>query len=120
MRALIVDDNLINLKVTQKILEKEGLVVHTALSGYACLDLVSHNKYDIIFMDIMMPKMDGIETFHKLRKMEGFCTPVVTLTADDSIGSKEKYLSEGFADYLSKPINIEKIKKIIAEIKIKL
>ena len=120
MRALIVDDNIINLKVTQKVLEKEGLEVHTAISGYACLDMVGKNKYDIIFMDIMMPKMDGVETFHKLKEMEGFKTPVVTLTADDNIGSKEKYLKEGFTDYLSKPINIENLKKIIADIKAKL
>lgn len=116
MKALVVDDSTINLKVAQKMLEHENVEVDTALSGEECLKLVQVNAYDVIFMDIMMPKMDGVETFKHLQELDGFKTPVVTLTADAVSGAKEKYLSLGFYDYLAKPINLKELKDIIKRI----
>ena len=113
MKALIVDDNVLNLKVAQRIVEQEGLEVDTANSGFECIDKVKQNQYDIIFMDIMMPEMDGVETFKKLKEIDNFNTPVVTLTADAKVGSEEKYLSEGFNAYLTKPIIKEKLDEVL-------
>lgn len=116
MKALVVDDNMLNLKVAQKLIEHEGLEVDIALSGLECIDKVKANHYDIIFMDIMMPEMDGIETFNKLKELYGFNTPVVTLTADAETGSKEKYLQMGFIDYISKPIQKDLLHNIIVKL----
>ena len=113
MKALVVDDNTLNLKIAQKLIEQEGLDVDAVSSGFECLDKVKENQYDIIFMDIMMPEMDGVETFKKLRRIENFNTPVVTLTADAKVGSEEKYLNIGFNDYIAKPINKERLSEIL-------
>ena len=116
MKALVVDDNMLNLKVAQKLIEHEGLKVDIALSGLECIDKVKKNHYDIIFMDIMMPEMDGIEVFNKLKELNGFNTPVVTLTADAETGAKEKYIEMGFIDYISKPIQKDILHNIIKSI----
>ncbi len=113
MKILIVDDSLINLKVEQKMLEKLNCVVDTALSGDECLEKVKENTYDLIFMDIMMPNMDGVETFKKLQLIENFQTPVITLTADVENEARERYLKIGFNDYLSKPVGLEQLKQVV-------
>lgn len=113
MKVLVVDDSLINLKVATKVLEKVGCIVEEATSGKECLEKVQNNSYDLIFMDIMMPEMDGVETFNELKKIENFATPVVTLTADSEPESRDKYLNLGFAEYLSKPINVENLQEIL-------
>ena len=102
---MIVDDNKLNLKVATKILESYNFTVEAANSGFECIEKVNYkNDYDAIFMDIMMPQMDGVETLKKLRELENFKTPVIALTADATLGSREKYLEAGFDDYLAKPI----------------
>lgn len=116
MKALIVDDNIINLKVAQKLLEHENIMVDTVKSGFECLDKIQKTNYDVIFMDIMMPEMDGVETFEKLKKVVGFQTPVIVLTADAEAGAKEKYLKLGFFEYISKPINIKELQNIIKKL----
>lgn len=118
MKVLVVDDSQINLRVAQKLLEFEGLNVDTVLSGKECLEKVKTEKYDIIFMDIMMPEMDGVKTFKKLQEQEDFNIPVVCLTADAETGSRDKYLSVGFCDYIPKPINKNDLHIIIEKIKI--
>lgn len=116
MKALVVDDSSINLKVAKGLLEREGLEVETALSGYECLEKVRANNYDIIFMDIMMPEMDGKETFTKLKELPNFNTPVVTLTADTR-ETKEDYINKyHFNDYIAKPIRTEELKKVLSKI----
>lgn len=110
---LVVDDNKINIKIAKKLLShNECLVVDSALSGAEAIEKVKSKKYDLIFMDIMMPEMDGVETLHRLRRL-GFTNPIVTLTADAVSGSREKYLAEGFDEYISKPVSTEEIDIII-------
>ena len=119
MKALIVDDTIINIKVAQRLIEHEGLEVQYVMSGKECLIKVKDNKYDIIFMDIMMPEMDGIETFKKLQEIDGFNTPVIAITADAETGAKEKYLKLGFNNYIAKPIQIDILHNAISSLKIK-
>lgn len=104
-KILVVDDNKINLKVAARLLSNYKVNVELVESGFECLEKVKINTYDLILMDDMMPKMSGVETFHKLKENNSFNTPVVALTANAITGMKEKYLSEGFNDYLSKPID---------------
>ena len=105
-RLLVVDDNKLNLKVASKCLSAFNFEVETANSGIECVDRINNGeKFDLIFMDIMMPQMDGVETMHKLKSLEGFTIPVIALTADAVEGSREKYLEAGFDDYVSKPID---------------
>lgn len=117
-RVLVVDDNMLNLKVAGKILEKynpKELV--NVSSGFDCIDKIkSGEQFDLILMDDMMPKMSGTETLAKLKEIPGFQTPVVALTANAINGMREKYLSAGFNDYLAKPIEKEPLEKLLATI----
>lgn len=112
-KVLIVDDNKLNIKIAAKLLEKYKLNIDEALSGEECLEKVKNTKYDLIFMDYMMPNMDGIETYKKLKEIENFDTPVVTLTADAVEGSREKFLKEGFDEYIAKPILIDHLEEVL-------
>lgn len=117
-KILIVDDNNLNIKVTTKILKDLKYQVDDCNSGKECLEKISKgSKYDVILMDIMMPKMSGDETLKELKKDDSFITPVIALTADALSGCEEKYKNLGFIDYLSKPFKKdeldEKLKKIL-------
>lgn len=113
-KILIVDDNALNIKVATKILERYNANYVKALdNGFSCIDdIKSGSTYDIILMDDMMPKMTGVETFKKLKEMPGFNMPVVILTANAITGMKEKYLSEGFDEYLAKPIEKDELIRV--------
>lgn len=117
-KILIVDDNNLNLKVASKLLEKQGASNITCVnSGFDCLDKISMGeKYDLIFMDDMMPKMSGKETFLKLKAIPGFITPVVALTANAISGAKEEYLDAGFSDYLAKPIEKGELARVLGSV----
>ncbi|MBR4618574.1 MAG: response regulator [Bacilli bacterium] len=104
-RIMVVDDNKLNIKITLNLMKNCGYIIDEATTGRECIDKAKENKYDLIFMDIMMPEMDGVETLSKLKEIPGFNTPVVALTADAILGSREKYLNAGFNEYISKPIN---------------
>ncbi len=105
-RILVVDDNKINLKVANRLLQDLKLQVDLVSSGFECLDKInSGEKYDLILMDDMMPEMSGVKTLEKLKQINNFNVPVVALTANAISGMREKYLKEGFDDYLSKPID---------------
>lgn len=112
-KVLVVDDNTMNLTVFQALLKRTKLQVVTAESGNQCLSYVQKQKFHIIFMDHMMPKMDGIETLHEIKKLAAFedfpnkDTPVIALTANAVAGAKEMYFAQGFAEFLTKPINAE-------------
>ena len=112
-KILIVDDSKINLKVAQTLMKPYNFEVDTAASGFEALEKVNDKNYDLIFMDIMMPKMNGVETLYKLREHEDFTTPVIALTADAIEGTDEKYLNVGFNSYLSKPIDRKLLNKVI-------
>ena len=93
--------------------------VDEAESGFECIELVKERYYDIIFLDHMMPEMDGIETLHKMKELDNYpCkhTPVIALTANAIQGAKELYISEGFDDFMSKPIRPDKLEKMIKEL----
>ncbi len=111
---LVVDDNTLNLKVATKFLEKYNCLVKTVLSGIECLEIVEQEKFDLILLDEMMPGMSGTETLKELRK-RNFQVPIVVFTADEVVGMKEKYLSDGFDDFLGKPIIKDEFEKIIAK-----
>lgn len=114
LKVLIVDDNKLNLKVASKLLEKYNLNIDTCETGIDAISKISNNNsYDLIFLDDMMPKMSGVETFKRLRKINRITTPIVALTANAITGEKEKYLEIGFDDYLAKPINKEELDKIV-------
>ena len=117
-RVLVVDDNKLNLKVALKFLSRYKFQEDEAYSGEECINKINNGeRYDIIFMDIMMPNMNGVECFHELQKIEGFNIPVViALTADAVDGAKERYLKEGFAEYISKPIVRERLDKVIHKV----
>ena len=105
-KILVVDDNKLNLKVATRMLEKYDIDVYLCESGQECIDKInSGDKYDLILMDDMMPKLSGSEVLKKLKENKDFKTPVVMLTANAITGMKEKYLSKGFDDYLAKPID---------------
>lgn len=110
--ALIVDDSKLNLKVAENVLKNFLVTTESVTSGLECLSCVNSKKYDIIFMDIMMPNMSGVEVLRKLRE-NGVNTPVIALTADAIEGQEEKYMSEGFDGYISKPINKEKLNYVL-------
>ena len=113
-KILIVDDNKLNLKVAVRLLKPYNVQTEEVSSGAECLDLIGGgNKYDLILMDDMMPKMSGKETFKKLKEDEGFNIPVVILTANAITGMKEQYLAEGFNDYLAKPIERSELERVL-------
>lgn len=112
---LAVDDVEMNLKVVRMYLKDSGLTVDTAMSGKECLECVARKKYDIIFLDHMMPELDGIETLKLLKESEHSNkeTPVVMLTANAIRGAMEEYLAIGFDAYLSKPLEADKLEEMI-------
>lgn len=111
-RVLVVDDNKLNIKVAMRALKDFNFILDECYDGQQCLDKInSGNNYDLILMDIMMPNMNGEQAIVELKKIPTFNTPVIALTADAIAGAQEKYLKEGFADYISKPFSKEQIKE---------
>ena len=114
-KILVVDDNTLNLKVATKILKNYNLDITCIESGFECVDRIKNNeKYDIILMDIMMPKMGGVETLKTLKEIPNFNIPTVALTADAIQGKANKYLDVGFCDYLSKPIENNELSRVLS------
>ncbi len=112
---LVVDDNEMNLRVAVGLMKRNGFVPDTANSGRACIELVKKRHYDIIFMDHMMPEMDGIETLHALSGggLLPEDTAVIAMTANAIVEAREEYLQAGFTDYLSKPIIVKKLEEAL-------
>ena len=117
MRILVVDDNKINLKVAERLLKDTKATITCVDSGFACIELLKNNTYDLILMDDMMPKMSGVETLHKLKEDPNFAIPTIAMTANAIEGMKEKYLSEGFEGYLSKPVNRKELNSTVMKYK---
>lgn len=113
-KVLVVDDNKINLRVAERLLSDYNLTIDTVSSGEECLNkILEGTKYDLILLDIMMPKMKGPEVLQNLKNIIGFNIPVVALTADVISGMEEKYTSEGFDDCLPKPIVEDNLNRIL-------
>ena len=114
--VLVVDDNLMNLKVVEGLLRPYKIKVFVATSGKECLSKLDNMRYDIIFMDHMMPEMDGVETAHKIRAKAGIYfqnVPIVALTANAIGGAREMFLEEGFQEYVAKPIEITHLERVL-------
>ncbi len=115
-RILAVDDVEVNLKVIVNLLKSTRIQVDTARSGSRCLALAAENAYDVILLDHMMPGMDGVETYRRMKEAvdsPNRDTPVIMLTANAVNGVREQYLEAGFADYLSKPVSSDKLEKML-------
>ena len=111
-KILIVDDNKLNIKVARRAISDFDFEIDECYDGLECLNkVVVGNEYDLILMDIMMPNMSGETAIKRLKENPNFKIPVIALTADAVAGAKEKYVSEGFVDYIAKPYNKEQIKQ---------
>lgn len=116
VRVLVVDDNKINLTVFKGLLKKSGMEIDTAKSGSQALSLLRKKTYHIVFLDHFMPGMDGIETLHAIQadpQIDSENIPIISLTANAVEGAREMYKQEGFDDFLSKPMDMPKLEKIL-------
>ena len=113
IKILVVDDNKLNIKIARTIMKDYDFEIDEAYSGQECIDKVQAKDYNIIFMDYMMPEMDGIETLHHIKEHPSVKSAVVALTADATDGSREKFLTAGFDEYVSKPINKDSLNQVI-------
>ena len=115
-RILVVDDTKLNIFVVENLLKKTGLVIDTAVNGNDAIALAGENDYDVILMDQRMPGMDGTEAMQRIRAHEtviGKRTPIICLTADVISGARERYIEQGFDDYLTKPIDGTELEKML-------
>lgn len=110
-RILIVDDNAVNLTVARGLLEPLNMQVDTAASAAQTIEIMHNNKYDLIFMDHMMPEVDGIETTHIIRRLmpEYANIPIIALTANAIAGTRDMFIAEGMNDFVAKPIDTNDI-----------
>ncbi|MGN0413214.1 MAG: response regulator [Lachnospiraceae bacterium] len=109
-KVLVVDDSVMNLKVFKNLLKRTNIQVFEANSGKKCLEMLEEENFDIVFLDHMMPEMDGIET-RRIICERHLCdrNPIIMLTANAIVGDRERYLEEGFDDFLAKPIMPEEL-----------
>lgn len=113
-KILVVDDNKVNLKVAARLLKDYKVEVVEVDNGYECIQRIRNNEhFDLALLDDMMPKMSGVETLKHLKEDSSYSVPTVALTANAISGMKEKYLSDGFDDYLSKPIDKNELNRVI-------
>ena len=116
-RILIVDDNMLNIKVAKRALQDFNFELDECYDGIECLNkVIKGNEYDLILMDIMMPNMSGETALSRLKENPKFNIPTIALTADALSGAKEKYIEEGFIDYIAKPFSKDQIKEKLDEI----
>lgn len=116
VKVLVVDDNRMNLTVIRGMLEKYKIQVVTALSGMEALKLIESKDFDFVFMDHMMPEMDGIETMKRIRKKQGKYyqkVPILALTANAVAGAREMFINNGFADFVEKPVEGSVLERVV-------
>ncbi len=116
-KILVVDDNSMNLEVAKGLLKRSEIKVETASGGMEAIEMITNNDYDIVFLDHMMPDLDGIQTLKRLREMNALSdmVPVIMMTANAIAGAREEYLNAGFDDYLSKPIEVAGMERILEQ-----
>lgn len=118
VQVLVVDDNMVNLRVADGILNSYGLLVDTASSGNEAIELCRKKKYHLIFMDQMMPEMDGVETMKQIRAENQYYaaggeSKIIVLTADAISGARKQLMEKGFDEYLGKPMNLKQIERLL-------
>jgi CheY-like chemotaxis protein len=116
VKALVVDDDYMNLMVAKGILKSYGIAADTSLSGEKAIERCSFTDYQIIFMDHMMPGMNGVEAMHKIRELRNGhykSIPIVALTANAVSGAREMFLGEGFDEFISKPIELTSMTRLL-------
>ena len=117
-RILVVDDVKLNIDVMKGLLKQTRICVDAAYSGRECLGLVQKNNYDLVFMDHLMPEMDGIQTLNFMRKnvdSPNHNVPVIALTANAVAGARERYTALGFSDYLAKPVQADRLERLLMD-----
>ena len=115
---LVVDDNEMNLLVAANLLKSTKVKVDTALSGKVCLEKLAERYYDLIFLDQMMPNLDGVQTLKEAMAMDNNLSknsPMIALTANAISGAREQLIAAGFTDYLSKPINVKAMEEMLTK-----
>ena len=116
VNVLIVDDNLMNIRVLEGLLRPYEIMVAMATSGAEALEKIDSMDYDVVFMDHMMPEMDGIETLQRIRQKQGNYfkkIPVIAVTANAVGGMREVFLKEGFQDFIAKPIEVSVLERVL-------
>ncbi len=116
VHVLVVDDNLMNIRVIEGLLKEYQIKVTYATSGQEALETVENAAYDFIFMDHMMPEMDGVETMHRIRNKVGLYyqqVPIIALTANAAPGNREMFLEEGFNDFVAKPVETSVLERVL-------
>jgi CheY-like chemotaxis protein len=111
--VLLVEDNAINIKVFDNFLKKFGCDFDVAVNGQEAIEKINENKYDVVFMDVQMPVMGGIEAIELIRKDVDKDIPVIALTAAAMKGDYEQCIASGMNDYLSKPVRYDKLKEVL-------
>ena len=114
--VLVVDDNRMNIRVVEGLLKEYQIRVTYAANGHEALELIENMSYDFVFMDHMMPEMDGVETMHRIRDKVGHYyqkVPIIALTANAAPGNREMFLEEGFNDFISKPIELSVLERVL-------
>lgn len=114
--VLVVDDNRMNIRVVEGLLKEYQIKVTYATSGHEALEVIENMSYDFVFMDHMMPEMDGIETLHRIRDKVGRyyqTVPIIALTANAAPGNREMFLEEGFDDFVEKPLEISVLERVL-------
>ncbi|MGL4791084.1 MAG: ATP-binding protein [Anaerotignaceae bacterium] len=117
-RVLVVDDNEVNLKVATGLMLPYQFIIDTAENGIKAVEMVKKHRYDLVFMDHMMPEMDGIDATIEIRQMEVEyyqTLPIIALTANALVGTREMFIREGMNDFLSKPVEVAKMGNILAK-----
>ncbi|MGM0615455.1 MAG: response regulator [Pseudomonadota bacterium] len=118
--VLLVEDNLINQKLALRLLDKLNAKCELASNGQEAVAKVRHRRFDIVLMDIMMPVMDGVQATHAIREFERLNelpqTPIIALTANAMKGDQERYLADGMQGYVTKPINVQRLKSEILRV----
>jgi CheY-like chemotaxis protein len=119
LKALVVDDEHMNLIVAREIFEGYGMEISTALSGYEAIEKCRANEFDLVFMDHMMPGMDGVEAMKRIRSVaeqENRKVKIIAFTANAVSGAKEMFLREGFDGFISKPIKMHDFERVMARV----
>jgi PAS domain S-box-containing protein len=118
MKILVAEDNLVNMKLARRLLERAGLEVDSAENGARALEALQRRRYDLVLMDVQMPEMDGLEATRRIREREKGTSehvPIVALTAHSMKGDRERFLAGGMDDYLSKPLDAGQLYRVLSK-----